>query len=86
MGDTDGLRATNPKHQKALERAYRYIRTYHEWTNQAGELGEDTKAGKKLLKGAESAFECFQEVCADLPKREQANLQRFHKAQHGYEA
>lgn len=69
------LTAINPKYQKALNKAYEAVRKYHEAVN-------DDDNGKRQ----ERAWYKFEELRDALPKREQAVLQRFHKATHGYEA
>lgn len=69
------LTAINPKHQGTLAKAYKAARKYHEAVN----VDEN---GKRQ----ENAYYRFLELYDELPKREQAVLQAFHKAEHGYEA
>lgn len=69
------LTAVNPKYQRALNKAYEAARKYHEAVNV-----DDN--GKRQ----EREWHKFEELRDELPKREQAALQRFHKATHGYEA
>lgn len=68
--------AINPKYQRAIEKAYKAIRKYHDIGNNGGDG----------TRKAERAYDRFAELYGELPKREQAKLQRFHKLAHGYEA
>lgn len=70
------LTAINPLYQHDLEAAYRAVRKYHDIVNVEGHSERK----------AERAFDSFRDKLESLPKREQAVLQAFHKAEHGYEA
>lgn len=71
------LVAINRKYQKAVLKAYKLIRAYHDAVN---------AVGGTISTQEERRYDRFREVYDELPKREQAVLQRFHKAVHGYEA
>lgn len=65
--------AINATYQNKVATAYIWIRKYHDAVNQDA----DAKA--------ERCYNRYMPIIEALPKREIANLQKFHVEHHGYE-
>jgi hypothetical protein len=71
------LIAINPKYTGKVNRAYKWMRTYHELVN----IEAPTKGQEREQ---ENAFYKYVELFEELPKREQTSFNRQHKKLHGY--
>ena len=77
------ITAINKAHQSLVNRAYKFYRAYYAAVDLDGTFDtnkEQHANDRKQLK----QFELYACVFEELPKREQLNFDRQHKAIHGY--
>lgn len=78
------IKAINPKHQKAVTKAYNKAREYHELVNR----DRDALSARTLVAveaRQERAYDALLDLLEELPARERSNLNKQHKEAHGYE-
>ena len=77
------ITAINKTYQSAINKAYKHYRAYHALTNLDGTFDTDKEQNANDKKQA-TQDEKFSNIYGELPKREQDNFDRQHKAIHGY--
>lgn len=72
------LKAVNPKHQKAVNKAVKALMSYNAYNTLRDKVdGEgDDKAFKKYDRLCESAFDKYLDIVGELPKRERDNIEK----------
>jgi flagellar biosynthesis/type III secretory pathway ATPase len=67
----------NVKYAAKMQRAYKWLRTYHELVN----IDSPTKGQERQQ---ETAFYKYVDILDELPQREQKTFEAQHKKLHGY--
>jgi len=78
------IKAINKAHQKTVDKAYKHYRKYHALVNQDDTVEPYSRAAERLEDKQAEQFDLFQDAFGYLPKREQDNFNKLHKAIHGY--
>lgn len=77
------IKAINKTHQRAVTKLYKLVRDYYSIVDKDGTFDSDREQVANDRK-EEKAFDKYQEVRVELPKREQLNFDKQHHAIHGY--
>lgn len=71
------------KHQKTVNKVYKFYRSYHECVNLEGTFNTDQEEKANARKQSKQ-YENYYEAYRSLPKGERVNFNTKHKKIHGY--
>ena len=77
------IKSVNKKYQNKINTLYSHYRNYHNIVNLDGTFETDKEQRLNDRKQLQ-AFDKYYNLFGVLPKREQSNFERQHKAIHGY--
>lgn len=70
------LKAINPKHQKAVNKAVKALTTYNAYNDLRDKADGDDKAFRKYDRLCESSFDKYLKIVTELPKREKDAIEK----------